>query len=208
MSKCSRNTKVTFLYFPKDIHWDQFGPGSTIDLTIICKVFLRCLSIVGRNRYTGVRVLIFPKKDFFGANKGFGANLAQGFAGLYLLFGCILRGVLPWWGAVGAHGVRFGAFRAVGVVRGLWALAKVKTSVRAPRLPRFILLVNFNDTLLVVSILDSLWLLFVVAFAVLKWLILPYWYRLYQGNRVELLEGIFTSQFCDFVMKETASEMM
>ena len=59
-------------------------------------------------------------------------------------------------GAVGARGVRFGAFRAVGVVRGLWAVAKVKTSVRAPRLPRFILLVNFNDTLLVVSILDSL----------------------------------------------------
>ena len=101
MSKCSRNTKVTFLYFPKNIHRDQFDPRTTIDLMMICKVFLRCLSIMGRIRYTGVRVLIFPKQDFFRANKGFGGNLAQGFAGLCLPFGCILRGVLPWWGRWG-----------------------------------------------------------------------------------------------------------
>ena len=64
--------------------------------------------MVGRIGYTGVGVLIFPRGDFSRANKGFGANLAQGFAGLCLLFGCILGGVLPWggWGAaVGACGI-------------------------------------------------------------------------------------------------------
>ena len=37
---------------------------------------------------------------------------------------------------------------------GLWAVSKVDNSARAPRLPRFILLKSFSDTLLVVSILD------------------------------------------------------
>ena len=36
----------------------------------------------------------------------------------------------------------------------LWAVSKVESSVRAPCLPRFILLESFSDTLLVVSILD------------------------------------------------------
>ena len=47
---------------------------------------------------------------------------------------------------------------------GLWALSKVETSAGAAHLPRATLLVNFSDTLLVVSILDivydcHLWLL-------------------------------------------------
>ena len=47
---------------------------------------------------------------------------------------------------------------------GLWALSKVETSARASHLLRATLLVNFSDTLLVVSILDlvydcHLWLL-------------------------------------------------
>ena len=37
---------------------------------------------------------------------------------------------------------------------GLWAVSNVESSVRAPRIPRFILLGSFSDTLLVVSILD------------------------------------------------------
>ena len=44
--------------------------------------------------------------------------------------------------------------------RGLGALP--------PRLPSFILLARFSDTLLVVSILDSLWLPFEATFAVMK----------------------------------------
>ena len=52
----------------------------------------------------------------------------------------------------------------VGEGGGLWALSKVETSARAAHLPRATLLVNFSDTLLVVSILDivydcHLWLL-------------------------------------------------
>ena len=42
----------------------------------------------------------------------------------------------------------------VGGGEGLWAVSKVDNSARAPRLPRFILLKSFSDTLLVVSILD------------------------------------------------------
>ena len=37
---------------------------------------------------------------------------------------------------------------------GLWAVSKTGSSARAPCLQRFILLVSFRDTLLVVSILD------------------------------------------------------
>ena len=37
---------------------------------------------------------------------------------------------------------------------GLWAVSKVESSARAPRLPRFIQLVSFIDTLLVVWTLD------------------------------------------------------
>ena len=37
---------------------------------------------------------------------------------------------------------------------GLCVVPKVESSARAPRLPRFILLVSLSDTLLVVSILD------------------------------------------------------
>ena len=37
---------------------------------------------------------------------------------------------------------------------GLWAVSKVESLARAPRLLRFTLLVSFSDTLLVVSILD------------------------------------------------------
>ena len=47
---------------------------------------------------------------------------------------------------------------AGGVGEGLWAVSKVERSTRAPRLPRFILLISlsdtFSDTLIVVSILD------------------------------------------------------
>ena len=47
---------------------------------------------------------------------------------------------------------------AGGVGEGLWAVFKVERSTRAPRLPRFILLISlsdtFSDTLIVVSILD------------------------------------------------------
>ena len=35
---------------------------------------------------------------------------------------------------------------------GFWAASKVESSARAPRLPRFILLVSLSDILLVVSI--------------------------------------------------------
>ena len=35
---------------------------------------------------------------------------------------------------------------------GLWAVSKVGGLVRASRLPRFILLVSFSDTLLVIAI--------------------------------------------------------
>ena len=38
----------------------------------------------------------------------------------------------------------------------LWALSKVEDSAHAPRLPRFILQVNVSDTLLVVSLLQSI----------------------------------------------------
>ena len=37
---------------------------------------------------------------------------------------------------------------------GLCVVPKVESSARAPRLPRFILLVSLSDTLLVVSILE------------------------------------------------------
>ena len=54
----------------------------------------------------------------------------------------------------------------------LWAVSKVERSTRAPRLPRFVLLGSFSDTLLVVSILDIAYychlLPFVGGFAVLK----------------------------------------
>ena len=43
-------------------------------------------------------------------------------------------------------------FWAVGV-GDLWAVSKVKTSPRAPRSPKFILLESFSNILLVVSIL-------------------------------------------------------
>ena len=63
-----------------------------------------------------------------------------------------------------------------GCVRGggwgnLWAVSKVQTSVRAPRLPGFILLRSFSDTLLVVSVLDIVYETFVAASAFLKGLI-------------------------------------
>ena len=45
-----------------------------------------------------------------------------------------------------------GPFQAVG--EGLWTVSKVESLARAPRLPRFILLISFSDTLLVVSTLD------------------------------------------------------
>ena len=48
-----------------------------------------------------------------------------------------------------------GPFRAVvGWEGGLWAVSKVESSARAPRLPRFIQLVSFIDTLLVVWTLN------------------------------------------------------
>ena len=43
-------------------------------------------------------------------------------------------------------------FRTMG--EGLWAVSKVESLACVPRLPRFILLISFSDTLLVVSILD------------------------------------------------------
>ena len=46
-----------------------------------------------------------------------------------------------------------GPFRAVGG-ECLWSVSKVESSARAPRLPSFILLVSFSDSLLAVSILD------------------------------------------------------
>ena len=46
-------------------------------------------------------------------------------------------------------------FRTVGGGGGgLWAVSKVESSTRVPCLLKFILLVNFSDTLLVVSISD------------------------------------------------------
>ena len=63
---------------------------------------------------------------------------------------------------------------------GLCPKSKAR-GVLAHRLPRFILLVSFSDTLLVVSILDSLWLPFVATFAVLK------------GYRAALLTQIFNN---------------
>ena len=53
------------------------------------------------------------------------------------------------WGLVVFIGLGW-PFRAVG---GLWAVSRVESSARAPCLPRFIFLVSFCDTLLVVSIL-------------------------------------------------------
>ena len=48
--------------------------------------------------------------------------------------------------------------RGSSALSGLWgsllAVSKVESSARGPRLPRFILLGRFSDTLLVVSILD------------------------------------------------------
>ena len=44
-----------------------------------------------------------------------------------------------------------------GVGRGLWAVCKVESSARMPCLPRFIRLASFSDTLLVVSILDTVY---------------------------------------------------
>ena len=44
-----------------------------------------------------------------------------------------------------------------GVGRGLWAVSKVESLARIPCLPRFIRLASFSDTLLVVSILDTVY---------------------------------------------------
>ena len=60
--------------------------------------------------------------------------------------------------AVGAVSMRGqpseGFFSPFGAVGSLLAVSKVESSARGPRLPRFILLGRFSDTLLVVSILD------------------------------------------------------
>ena len=61
--------------------------------------------------------------------------------------------------------------RGIGGGGVLWA-GSMALRARAPRFPRFILLVSFNDTLLVVSILDILWLPFVAAFAALRGLLI------------------------------------
>ena len=74
-------------------------------------------------------------------------------------------------------------FQAVGGERGrLRAVSKVEGFAHAPHLPEFILLVSFSGTLLVVSVLGSLWLPFVAAFAVLRGLLMvplgamgPFW---------------------------------
>ena len=58
-------------------------------------------------------------------------------------------------GPIGPYWPGGGPFRAVGGGGGgLWAVSKVGSSARAPRLPRFIQLVSFIDTLLVVWTLD------------------------------------------------------
>ena len=49
----------------------------------------------------------------------------------------------------------FGSFGVVGGGGGFWLCPKLRARrAHAPRLPKFILLVSFSDTLLVVSILD------------------------------------------------------
>ena len=59
------------------------------------------------------------------------------------------------WGA-GWGGMGINPFWAWGLWGGGqgWAVTKVESSARAPRLPTFILLLSFSGTLLVVSILD------------------------------------------------------
>ena len=62
------------------------------------------------------------------------------------------------WGALLVVAVAVGSFWSgmafSGMWGDLWAVSKVESSVRAPCLPRFILLESFSDTLLVVSVLD------------------------------------------------------
>ena len=55
---------------------------------------------------------------------------------------------------VGGYGSFLPGMVLSGLWGGLWAVYKVESSAWAPRLPRFILLPSFSDTLLVVSILD------------------------------------------------------
>ena len=74
------------------------------------------------------------------------ARMGQ-FHGCIGLFGAV-GGLMA---TVGSFWLRIGPFGAVG---GLWVVSIIESSGRAPELPRFILLVSFSDTLLVVSILD------------------------------------------------------
>ena len=63
--------------------------------------------------------------------------------------GFVLRGgVVP-----GGYGALLAWDGLSGLWGGLWAVSRVESSARAPCLPRFIFLVSFCDTLLVVSIL-------------------------------------------------------
>ena len=73
--------------------------------------------------------------------------------GLVVLVGADLRWDTLFVAALARSGLRYGLWGARGV---LWAVSKFEILVRAPSLPRFILLVSFSDTLLVVSILDMI----------------------------------------------------
>ena len=71
------------------------------------------------------------------------------------------------------HNVAIGSFQSVrgGGGGSLWAVSKVESWMRAPHLPKFILLVNFSDTICGFDF-RHFWLSFVAAFAVLKGLLL------------------------------------
>ena len=62
--------------------------------------------------------------------------------------GCPAGGVVP-----GGYGSLLAWDGLSGLWGGLWTVSRVESSARAPCLPRFIFLVSFCDTLLVVSIL-------------------------------------------------------
>ena len=91
-------------------------------------------------------------------------EMSKGIAIQFLLFGataCLGRQATTYFGLHGGGGGGGGADGCKGYslalpgLRGsLWAVSKVESSACAPRLPRFILLGSFSDTLLVVLILD------------------------------------------------------
>ena len=73
-------------------------------------------------------------------------------AGGHLFLGWLVGGgVALCWAGLGGWGLGFSRLSEGG---GLWAVSKVGSLEHSPCLQRFILLVSFRDTLLVVSILD------------------------------------------------------